>query len=367
MTSASALLSSFDLLEKEFDRSFVDLDLIISDPDLDEDDMVVTAKEKMSTLSSCFSQICHKSQIAVQENAKLEAERINYRADLLECQAENETLKTETKSLLRQVHSLQLQLHSAVSSDSNDATQIRANMEEELNNHRQDIKKQALLEANIRQLESDNQNLKDRLSLTEKELFGARLAAKYLDKELAGRIQQIQLLGRNVQTTNFQKMWSQLEAEIHLHRHKTVIKACRGNENLPSPPKQKEELTDNHGVGKIRKILIKKDAQEGLGISVTGGRDHGVPILISEIHPGGVVEQTGGLYVGDALLSVNGESLREMKHKEAVDILCREVESLTIEAVYVVPDADCNGELETASSVGEEESENAEGNSQGPS
>ena len=28
------------------------------------------------------------------------------------------------------------------------------------------------------------------------DLFGARLASKYLDKELAGRIQQIQLLGK---------------------------------------------------------------------------------------------------------------------------------------------------------------------------
>ena len=36
------------------------------------------------------------------------------------------------------------------------------------------------------------------------------------------------------------KLWSQLEAEIHLHRHKTVIRACRGRQNhrrkLPIPP-----------------------------------------------------------------------------------------------------------------------------------
>ena len=35
------------------------------------------------------------------------------------------------------------------------------------------------------------------------------------------------------------KLWSQLEAEIHLHRHKTVIRACRGRMNkanaLPVP------------------------------------------------------------------------------------------------------------------------------------
>lgn len=35
------------------------------------------------------------------------------------------------------------------------------------------------------------------------------------------------------------KLWNQLEAEIHLHRHKTVIRACRGRTNwkkkLPVP------------------------------------------------------------------------------------------------------------------------------------
>ena len=36
------------------------------------------------------------------------------------------------------------------------------------------------------------------------------------------------------------RLWNQLEAEIHLHRHKTVIRACRGRtqrqRRLPVPP-----------------------------------------------------------------------------------------------------------------------------------
>lgn len=35
------------------------------------------------------------------------------------------------------------------------------------------------------------------------------------------------------------KLWNQLEAEIHLHRHKTVIRACRKrncNNQLAEPP-----------------------------------------------------------------------------------------------------------------------------------
>ena len=54
------------------------------------------------------------------------------------------------------------------------------------------------------------------------------------------RIQQIQLLGRDMKGAEHDKLWNQLEAEIHLHRHKTVIRACRGRSSrkkrLPIPP-----------------------------------------------------------------------------------------------------------------------------------
>lgn len=52
-------------------------------------------------------------------------------------------------------------------------------------------------------------------------------------------MQQIQLLGRDMKGPAHDKLWNQLEAEIHLHRHKTVIRACRGRNDpkkaLPSP------------------------------------------------------------------------------------------------------------------------------------
>jgi len=46
------------------------------------------------------------------------------------------------------------------------------------------------------------------------------------------RIQQIQLLGRNLRGSTHDNLWTQLEAEIHLHRHKSVIRACRGREKI---------------------------------------------------------------------------------------------------------------------------------------
>lgn len=56
-----------------------------------------------------------------------------------------------------------------------------------------------------------------------------------------------------------------------------------------------------------------------------GGKEHGVPILISEIHEEQPADKCDALYVGDAILSVNGINLRESKHAEAVHILSQQV------------------------------------------
>jgi len=56
-----------------------------------------------------------------------------------------------------------------------------------------------------------------------------------------------------------------------------------------------------------------------------GGREHGVPILISEIHPDLPAHRSAALYVGDAILGVNGIDLRDAKHSEAVEILSHQV------------------------------------------
>lgn len=115
------------------------------------------------------------------------------------------------------------------------------------------------------------------------------------------RVQQIQLLGRDMKGPAHDKLWNQLEAEIHLHRHKTVIRACRGrndpNKPLPSPLghvsvkyklpftlynlqpqlnigyffslQDSDMLKKTQGVGPIRKVILVKEDHEGLGISIT--------------------------------------------------------------------------------------------------
>ena len=77
------------------------------------------------------------------------------------------------------------------------------------------------------------------------------------------------------------QLWNQIEAEIHLHRHKTVIRACRGRKNphvkppAPPPPEPTGDedvdarLRQRRGIGEPRTVVMHKDKTEGLGISIT--------------------------------------------------------------------------------------------------
>ena len=83
------------------------------------------------------------------------------------------------------------------------------------------------------------------------------------------------------------QLWNQIEAEIHLHRHKTVIRACRGrkdpNNKTPAPPSApsdtepvnnddedaESKARKRRGIGEPRTVVIHKDKAEGLGISIT--------------------------------------------------------------------------------------------------
>lgn len=57
------------------------------------------------------------------------------------------------------------------------------------------------------------------------------------------------------------KLWNQLDAEILLQRHKTVIKVMRQQKNHSTPP---EDIA-----GRIRNVYLNREPSKGLGISVT--------------------------------------------------------------------------------------------------
>uniref|UniRef100_A0A9L0IGH6 Golgi associated PDZ and coiled-coil motif containing n=1 Tax=Equus asinus TaxID=9793 RepID=A0A9L0IGH6_EQUAS len=272
-----------EVLEKEFDKAFVDVDLLLGEIDPDQADITYEGRQKMTSLSSCFAQLCHKAQTVSQINHKLEAQLVDLKSELTETQAEKVVLEKEVHNQLLQLHSVQLQLH-AKTGQSVDSGTIKAKLsvpsveelERELEANKKEKMKEAQLEAEVKLLRKENEALRRHIAVLQAEVYGARLAAKYLDKELAGRVQQIQLLGRDMKGPAHDKLWNQLEAEIHLHRHKTVIRACRGRNDLKRPMQappghDQDSLKKSQGVGPIRKVLLLKEDHEGLGISITRG------------------------------------------------------------------------------------------------
>eukprot|EP00057_Strongylocentrotus_purpuratus_P019486 XP_011673960.1 PREDICTED: gamma-2-syntrophin [Strongylocentrotus purpuratus] len=67
-----------------------------------------------------------------------------------------------------------------------------------------------------------------------------------------------------------------------------------------------------------RVITIRRQRVGGLGLSIKGGAEHNIPILVSRIFKEQAADQTGELYVGDAILKVNGMSIERATHDEAV-------------------------------------------------
>jgi hypothetical protein len=62
-----------------------------------------------------------------------------------------------------------------------------------------------------------------------------------------------------------------------------------------------------------------------------GGRENKMPILISKIFKGLAADQTEALFVGDAILSVNGEDLSSATHDEAVQALKKTGKEVALE------------------------------------
>jgi hypothetical protein len=96
---------------------------------------------------------------------------------------------------------------------------------------------------------------------------------------------------------------------------------------------------DNTGLGKNQRLssfffLLIFTFRFQIGISIKGGRENRMPILISKIFPNMPADQTGQLYVGDAILSVNGKDLQHVSHEEAVQILKKAGREVELEGSF---------------------------------
>lgn len=55
-------------------------------------------------------------------------------------------------------------------------------------------------------------------------------------------------------------------------------------------------------------VQIRRDKNGGLGLSIKGGAEHKLPILISKIYKDQAADITGQLYVGDAIIKVSNNA-----------------------------------------------------------
>ncbi|NWX03571.1 SNTB2 protein, partial [Caloenas nicobarica] len=87
--------------------------------------------------------------------------------------------------------------------------------------------------------------------------------------------------------------------------------------------------------GCVRRVRVVKAEAGGLGISIKGGRENRMPVLISRIFPGLAAERSGALRLGDAILAVNGVDLRDATHDQAVQALKRAGKEVILEVKFM--------------------------------
>lgn len=104
-----------------------------------------------------------------------------------------------------------------------------------------------------------------------------------------------------------------------------------GHQTVLTAPTALSERVPEAIANKKRCVKVTKQEIGGLGISIKGGKENKMPILISKIFKGLAADQTQALYVGDAILSVNGMNLRDATHDEAVQALKRAGKEVTLE------------------------------------
>jgi hypothetical protein len=371
--ASTASFRWMDLLEKEFDKNFVSIEEVfkIIAQDYEMVDMYESNRKFLSALGSCFVQVVHKAQTIFQANAKYEAELLHLREELAESAATLAKLDSEKKYLVCRLQTALLDNHKlrtaptspsssggrAVTDDDRVCQDIQLKLANEMAVIQRvdwDAKK---TEEKCRRLEIENARLRLNQVELESELVGARLDSKYLDKELAGRIQQIQiLLASGTSQEHKQKVWSQIESEMHLQRSKTISNMCYSKQRVRDQSHKRTAKADKNGDGEgkqqnggelsrshsnasnngggddtsrksslnkncIKQVMLNKNDSEELGMAILGGHEHGLPVMISEVFPNTAIGRCKKICAGDIILAVNGDSFAEFGHDEAVKYL----------------------------------------------
>lgn len=106
-----------------------------------------------------------------------------------------------------------------------------------------------------------------------------------------------------------------------LHLSMEMITIQRQDTSTPAPTPTSTTASHPPIESKERMVQITRQKVGGLGLSIKGGAEHKLPILISRIYKDQAADATGQLFVGDAIIKVNGEYITACPHDDAVNIL----------------------------------------------
>ncbi|XP_074981340.1 gamma-1-syntrophin isoform X7 [Caretta caretta] len=65
-----------------------------------------------------------------------------------------------------------------------------------------------------------------------------------------------------------------------------------------------------------RTVTIRRQTVGGFGLSIKGGAEHNIPVVISKISKEQRAELSGLLFIGDGILQINGINVRKCRHEE---------------------------------------------------
>ncbi|XP_029447118.1 gamma-1-syntrophin [Rhinatrema bivittatum] len=84
-----------------------------------------------------------------------------------------------------------------------------------------------------------------------------------------------------------------------------------------------------------RTVTIRRQTVGGFGLSIKGGAEHSIPVVISKISKEQRAELSGLLFIGDAILQINGINVRKCRHEEVVQVLRNAGEEVTLTVSFL--------------------------------
>ena len=146
------------------------------------------------------------------------------------------------------------------------------------------------------------------------------------------------------------------QVRVELHNDELIVRRDAGRRNTNRPLKNgpsSNSPASKSETEKERTVLLRRESS-GLGISVKGGSENKIPVLISKIYKGQAADKNGQLNIGDIILKVDGRDMRNATHDDVVEALKNGGECVTLVVKHLKA---VTPYLRQATSVGKDETQ----------